>query len=488
MNGDYRKTSSNRGLLSMVFLLIFACGAALAKDDDGVPVASTAYDPNNPVHVAAAERMGGPQNNGKGYVSLFGEGVREFDSQQAADAYAARRMQAEKDKAQATVNRGEASITWNGEFLQPQSQAASQVSGSSGPVVGMALMPTPKTASGGTIGLSGVPALPSDVIINGIPDGYLLVNGNLVKETSGQNINAQENNEATKDVWPADRIEKSHQDIAVGLAKYKQQAQTEGRKISADEGFLVAARLEVENRVYTNPKYKPTLAEQEAEALRVVEEWKRDNIYMMADGTTRAFGPDSGPGGWGQGEGEAREAAEKAKNEAWIEEQMNKFKSEFEGRAHGGSIQLADGRIVPLSGDIQVSLDGKATMADGKYFLLTDRGVVESTRQATAEHMRGGYVISSPEKSVIYMPDGEIITTTATSSTRTKGPPLDGATPTIGTTLNPTPRTLQGTPVGLSGFDSPTPTVEKKKPAVAVEATKAPNLQKTRALVSLESR
>ncbi len=75
-------------------------------------------------------------------------------------------------------------------------------------------------------------------------------------------------------------------------------------------------------------------------------------------------------------------------------------------------------------------------------------------------------------------------------------------TPTFGTTLNAKPMTLQGSSVGLSGFDeptSPTPTVQQSSSsneatakqsaeAVKIEVVKTPEIPKPKTLVSYEAR
>ncbi len=164
--------------------------------------------------------------------------------------------------------------SWNG----TQTQNITQSSGvSAGPTGGTSLLPTPKTLNGETVGLSGF--TPASTTPTEVP----------------------------KEEWPTDRIEKARQINAEGLAKFKEHAKTEGRELTTDEIRLAACRLDIQNRVYSNPSLKkPTPEEIEKEALKQVEEWKRENRYMLPDGNVASFGP-GGIAGWVQSEREFRE-------------------------------------------------------------------------------------------------------------------------------------------------------------------------------------
>ncbi len=183
-----------------------------------------------------------------------------------------------------------------------QSQGKLEVSGPSSPSVGTGLLPTPKTLSGETVGLSGgTPIDPSKLSADSIPDGFVLMNGALVKDPV-----IREKAVMPKEQWPADRMEKSWQSNAEGLLKVREQAKVDGRELTTDELRLAACRLDIQNRVYVNPNIKLTPEEIEKEATKQVQEWKRDNLYMLSDGKIAGFGP-GGVEGWVQEQRENRE-------------------------------------------------------------------------------------------------------------------------------------------------------------------------------------
>ena len=258
--------------LSLVLSGFSLVGTAVAEDSNGYRQA----DPNNPGDALAIQAYQETGATVQYHVDM-GEGTKVFTNQAEADAYGQAREQAfiQSETQKAIV--GGYGITINGTTYGGQNTTQSLNGTQSQDTSGTALLPSPIE--------------PGNLTETVIPDGYVLVNGALVKEGDNQKPSTQEKTEGPKEEWPAERMEKARQNIAEGLAKYKEQIQAEGRQVSDDEARLAAARLAVQNRVYFNPNLKPTAEENEKDAIKLTQEWKRDNTYMMSDGNTMSFGP-----------------------------------------------------------------------------------------------------------------------------------------------------------------------------------------------------